>query len=1053
MTLNSSNKYPRSRSARPERLSVRASKSAPFGSSSTRPPTSPAPASLSARNSSLRSNSGKGLAAPAAIDEELWFGAHDHAMAEDTAARSMAALVGRIIGAKPFPVTARRLADLTRQDVVRIEPVIQVLESDPGLSARLLRLVNSAGYALRQRCTSVRHAATLVGTDRLHQIATTAAVLDLFDSKGPVAAQIIEHSTVVGAFCRYLGAHLALPVDDLFTAGFLHDIGKLMLMETENEQYVELLAKCASRPDSIHHLERALYGFDHAVLAAHVLTAWNIPDPVPKIVAWHHEPSQAYKVSSMMAALVQTVRLADALVYVMQADPERENIKEVAQHEAASYLDISEPQLAAMWDELRVLYNESREQCLGENAPALDPRSLRPKRPMNLAVESTPSERTHELPKQFPCVECGCPTFGNTCPACGGYVCPDHQVGRDAWCSLCARDYRSEKSSMPVPMPAKWAFGAVSAAVLISGMVGMISSGGRGALRAGFGTLLLGSLVTLLYVIGKQWFIRSRFVRTRPNRFVAEALTNDGGTQSLVPPDYPEGRQPDLGEPAGAFLKADVRLVEPLKEIAIREITDPNAITVACPPTDMLSRGGAQTLEAVLSKNSSSVDSNRVRLQSNSLVTLPVPAMLPSGPEFPSSSSTVTPDDNPRRMPRDTLLERERELRGNTSENRYDTRSNGPQLLADPVNAKVPPPTESSTTAALGNDTQADRVTLYGPEFERAAQSDVTLNSARDDLISSAQASGDPAAAQLADCSSTSHEDQLAKSEHDDVVRPMPTIEVDSVAHEVMANSPADDSPSPQVAHSSAPPSNGEENGNCSRQISVHPLAALGFKSEAAATRHEQVEQITPARVVNIAAHDATPGEAVGIPLETNPGTTSESPELEALPESPVLSEPPESAKPFDSPVSLNSSVSSSTNEPVGAPIADALEASTPTIADAVASKNGLERDLIESLVEKSGVQFGDEFEARVRELVAQRVAEIVAERMLTAFGAGAVIAPPTQPNGRLQSRNGRANAKNSPQDDGSTQVAQVKARKRKGRTPNNQTGSPSANAQDPKRR
>ena len=269
MTMNSSNKFPRTRSSRPpERLSVRASKSAPFGSLSTRPPTSPAPASMTAKGPIQHSN-GKGTTP--AIDEELWFGAaHDHAVAEEAAARSMAALVGRIIGAKPFPMTARRLADLTRQDVVRIEPVIQVLESDPGLSARLLRLVNSAGYALRQRCTSVRHAATLVGTDRLHQIATTAAVLNMFDSKGPAAAQIIEHSTVVGAFCRYLGAHLALPVDDLFTAGFLHDIGKLMLMETENEQYVELLTKCSTKPDTIHHLERALYGFDHAVLAAHV---------------------------------------------------------------------------------------------------------------------------------------------------------------------------------------------------------------------------------------------------------------------------------------------------------------------------------------------------------------------------------------------------------------------------------------------------------------------------------------------------------------------------------------------------------------------------------------------------------------------------------------------------------------------------------------------------------------------------------------------------------------------------------------------------------------
>ena len=119
------------------------------------------------------------------IDEELWFDSDDggDAIAEAKAAESMAAMVGRILGAKPFPVAAQKLADLTRAPNARIDQAVRILESDPALSARLLRLVNSAGYALRLRCTSVRHAAALVGTRRLHQVATTSAVLDLFDSK------------------------------------------------------------------------------------------------------------------------------------------------------------------------------------------------------------------------------------------------------------------------------------------------------------------------------------------------------------------------------------------------------------------------------------------------------------------------------------------------------------------------------------------------------------------------------------------------------------------------------------------------------------------------------------------------------------------------------------------------------------------------------------------------------------------------------------------------------------------------------------------------------
>jgi putative nucleotidyltransferase with HDIG domain len=922
MTMNSSNKSPRSRSSRPERPSLRSNKYAPFGSMSTRPPTSPAPASLAARNSSVH----KPSSASVAIDEDLWFGAHDHAVAEDAAARSMAALVGRIIGAKPFPVTARRLADLTRQDVVRIEPVIQVLESDPGLSARLLRLVNSAGYALRQRCTSVRHAATLVGTDRLHQIATTAAVLDLFDSKGPVAAQIIEHSTVVGAFCRYLGAHLALPVDDLFTAGFLHDIGKLMLMETENEQYVELLSKCGSSPDTIHHLERALYGFDHAVLAAHVLSAWNIPDPVPKIVAWHHEPTHAYKVSSMMAALVQTVRLADALVYVMQSAPEQPNIKEMAQHEAASYLDISEPQLAAMWDELQVLFNESREQCLGENAPALDPRSLRPRRPLNLSVEPTPSERAHELPKQFPCVECGCPTFGNTCPACGGYVCPDHQVGRDAWCAVCARDYRVEKSSLPVPVPAKWAFGIVSSAVAISGVAGMISAGSTGALRAGFGTLLLGTLVTLLYVVGKHWFIRARFVRTRPNRFIAEPLLNDGGTQSLVPPDFPGPSQSEAQVRAVAGVTA--RLVEPLKEIAIREISGQDYDSAQTLPIADRARASGGNLSSNSEKAWESPDSNRVRLQSHSLVTLPVPPMHSPLQEAVVAESSPTLADDPRRVPRDTLLERGRTSQPEFDHGGGDNAANSAQPESE--SSRDVSGQNSGASAILADEhVEAQRDTLYGPEFERPSQADATL-------VSEAES---PNIAGNRDCGET--------------VRPMPTIEVVAEPSRDLNASGSVAQDHPRSKEPGERPSASELGKRGSKVVSVHPLAALGLRSQAP-------------------------------PHTTLPAASND-----------------------DDATNHNASGSSDTNELADAQPAQVLQAAPePQAPPEVPQGESNDSGLIESLVERSGPRFGEEFEARVRELVAQRVAEIVAERMLQAFLGG--MASPQYAHGRAAGRRSR---------------------------------------------
>ncbi len=102
----------------------------------------------------------------------------------------------------------------------------------------------------------------------------------MFGDNSELSARMLDHSTVVGAFCRYFAVSFSPLAEELFTCGFLHDIGKLFLLEAEGEGYAALLSR--GMADS-HERERELYGFDHANLGAHVLHAWNIPDPVPLV--------------------------------------------------------------------------------------------------------------------------------------------------------------------------------------------------------------------------------------------------------------------------------------------------------------------------------------------------------------------------------------------------------------------------------------------------------------------------------------------------------------------------------------------------------------------------------------------------------------------------------------------------------------------------------------------------------------------------------------------------------------------------------------------------
>ncbi len=480
-------------------------------------------------------------------DEDNWFGSDDRE-AQSRAERSVAAVGARIVGAKPFPIAARRLEELTRNPKARLEQVVSVLETDPGLSVRLLRLVNSAGYGLKVRVTSVRHAAVLVGTRRLHQVATTAAILDLFDAGNETAIQLLEHAAVVGSLCRYLAVHLGLPHDELFTCGFLHDIGKLMLLDTEGEAYASLVRTHGNAPDQLHIHERKLFGFDHAVLGAHVLSAWNIPEPVPKVVAFHHQPARAMQ-DTLLASMVHTLRVADMMSYAVDLDSDEAGIALVTESEAAQYLEISEPQVAAMWGDLRALADRSRSRSHGQ--PDLEvvaprrlevPRSLRPRRsgaprPLRSADSPTVSvpvrgstrdtvpssspgtgrtSDVNEVPAHFACVACSKPSFGNLCAACGGNVCPEHQIGPEHWCVLCVGEHKKFRSKNPIPGYLKvtaMALAGFSVGASVTGVMVSQTFAVWKLIAAPLSMLLLWGV--LLPVAYRLW-LRRRFLRTRP---------------------------------------------------------------------------------------------------------------------------------------------------------------------------------------------------------------------------------------------------------------------------------------------------------------------------------------------------------------------------------------------------------------------------------------------------------------------------------------------------------------------------------------------------------
>lgn len=416
------------------------------------------------------------------FDEDLWFGTHDDSEAERLAAESMAALAGRVHGSRPLPESAQKLIQETGGSAYSADRAIAIIESDASLAARVLRLVNSAGFGLKVRCKTVRHAVSLLGQSRLHSLAAAAGILELFPEQAEGSALILEHSTVVAAFARHLASEWGLSPDEMFTNGFLMDIGQLIMLHEEQDNYGALLGRAAVSGEPLHLLEREAYGFDHAVLAGHVLRAWQIPSPVPKVVAWHHQPARALRAGEQFGARVALLRACDVLATETEKPRELVDYAAIANSESAQYLGLSAARLGILHDELAALrlavlgrstVPDTRMSLPpGASIPPGARMSLPPGRP---AVPDYNASGPRNLPPVIlRCSVCQATSLGESCPRCHAHLCPRHTLGPEQCCPKCEAEWQQRLRTF---------------------------SGGQGLRRAFFGGLTLLVAMVLFVVI------------------------------------------------------------------------------------------------------------------------------------------------------------------------------------------------------------------------------------------------------------------------------------------------------------------------------------------------------------------------------------------------------------------------------------------------------------------------------------------------------------------------------------------------------------------------
>jgi HD-like signal output (HDOD) protein len=201
-------------------------------------------------------------------------------------------LFGSKIKLPSLPVIFSQITEAINDPRSSATQVASIIEKDSSLSARLLKIVNSAFYGFPSRIDTISRAVTIIGTKELSILAMGISALEVFKD---IPSDLIDmksfwkHNIACGTIARIIASyHNNTVTERFFLAGLLHDIGRLMMFKFCPLEAKEALVRASRTNSLLRDTEEEVMGFDHALIGGMLLKHWNLPVVLETSVAHHH---------------------------------------------------------------------------------------------------------------------------------------------------------------------------------------------------------------------------------------------------------------------------------------------------------------------------------------------------------------------------------------------------------------------------------------------------------------------------------------------------------------------------------------------------------------------------------------------------------------------------------------------------------------------------------------------------------------------------------------------------------------------------------------------
>ncbi|HUN80092.1 MAG TPA: HDOD domain-containing protein [Phycisphaerae bacterium] len=234
---------------------------------------------------------------------------------QDKAAQFVASVIADVGEIATLPEVTVKIIQVVENPKATARELHEIIRVDPALSARILKVVNSAFYGLPGQISNMDRAIVLLGLSAVKNIAIAASMTQMFNSGTQVEGfngnDVWKHSVSVAVGCRLLTAAQGRPaVEESFLAGLIHDMGLLVERQMFAKQLGEVIKKAGEGQASFCELEQQIIGADHQAFGMALATKWRFPSVLCTAIGYHHKPMQVAQANRELSVLVH---LADVL--------------------------------------------------------------------------------------------------------------------------------------------------------------------------------------------------------------------------------------------------------------------------------------------------------------------------------------------------------------------------------------------------------------------------------------------------------------------------------------------------------------------------------------------------------------------------------------------------------------------------------------------------------------------------------------------------------------------------------------------------------------------